>query len=86
VPQGSAGKWRGFTGTILVVEDEDTLRLAVSKMLRKKGLSIIEAINGQAAVDSFQANEPDIGVVLLDITLPGISVPEVYYEPAVDDV
>ena len=68
------------TGTVLVVEDEDTLRLAVSKMLRKKGLSVIEAIDGSAAVDLFRANEPDIAVVLLDMTLPGMSGPEVFAE------
>ena len=32
--------------TILVVEDEEMLREAVSKMLRKKGLSVIEASDG----------------------------------------
>jgi CheY-like chemotaxis protein len=68
------------TGTVLLVEDEDTLRLAVSKMLRKKGLSVIEAVDGSAAVNLFRANEPDIAVVLLDITLPGMSGLEVFAE------
>jgi CheY-like chemotaxis protein len=80
VAQASAGEVARVTGTILVVEDEDTLRLAVSKMLRKKGLSVIEAVDGKAAVDLFQANEPDIALVLLDVTLPRMSGLEVFAE------
>jgi CheY-like chemotaxis protein len=76
----SAGEVAKVTETVLVVEDEDTLRLAVSKMLRKKGLIVIEADNGSAAVDLFRANEPDIAMVLLDVTLPGMSGPEVFAE------
>jgi PAS domain S-box-containing protein len=78
--QASTSEAASVTGTILVVEDEDTLRLAVSKMLRKKGLSVIEAVDGSAAVNLFRANEPNIAVVLLDITLPGMSGPEVFAE------
>jgi two-component system, cell cycle sensor histidine kinase and response regulator CckA len=68
------------TGTVLVVDDEDTLRLAVSKMLRKEGFSVIEAIDGSAAVDLFGANEREIGVVLLDLTMPGMTGREVLEE------
>jgi len=68
------------TGTILVVEDEDTLLHAVSKMLRMKGFSVIEAIDGDAALDLFRANQRDITVVLLDMTLPGVSGPRVFEE------
>jgi PAS domain S-box-containing protein len=78
--QASAGEGARVTGTILVVEDEGTLRLAISKMLRKKGLSVIEAVDGSAALDFFRANESNIAVVLLDITLPGMGGPEVLAE------
>ena len=78
--QASASEVARVTGTVLVVEDEHTLRLAVSKMLRKKGLSVIEAIDGIAAVELFRANEPDIALVLLDVTLPRMSGPEVFAE------
>ena len=80
VAEASASEAARVTGTVLVVEDEDTLRLAVSKMLRKKGLSVIEAIDGTAAVDLFRANEPHIALVLLDVTLPRMSGPEVFEE------
>ena len=80
VALASATQVARVTGIVLVVEDEDTLRVAVSKMLRKKGLSVIEAIDGRAAVDLFRANEQQITVVLLDVTLPGMSGPEVFAE------
>jgi CheY-like chemotaxis protein len=58
-------------GTVLVIEDENLLRLAVSKMLRKKGWTVIEAGDGDAGVDLFSTNRTPIDVVLLDMTLPG---------------
>jgi DNA-binding response OmpR family regulator len=68
------------TGTVLVVEDEDTLLHAVSKMLRMKGFSVIEAIDGDTAIDLFRAHERDIAVVVLDMTLPGTSCTQVFGE------
>jgi hypothetical protein len=79
-PQASAGEGASVSGTVLVVEDEDTLRVAVSKMIRRAGLSVIEAADGSDAVNSFRANEPDIAAVLLDMTLPGMKSPDVFVE------
>jgi two-component system, cell cycle sensor histidine kinase and response regulator CckA len=59
--------------TVLIIEDEDALRSATAKILRKAGFSIIEAGEGAAALNLFRANEPEIDVVLLDMTLPGMS-------------
>jgi hypothetical protein len=66
-------KLRPQEATILVVEDEDVLRLAASKMLRRIGLSVIEASDGSAALDLIRAHKERINAVLLDITLPGAS-------------
>jgi PAS domain S-box-containing protein len=70
----------GFAGTILVVEDEEALRSALCKMLRRNGCTVIEAADGQAGVDQFRASTPKIDVVLLDLTLPGMSGGEVLGE------
>ncbi|MBV8865561.1 MAG: response regulator [Acidobacteriaceae bacterium] len=64
-------------GTVLLVEDENTLRLAVSKSLQKHGFVVMNAEDGRAALDLFRAHAGSIDLVLLDLTLPDISGPEV---------
>jgi CheY-like chemotaxis protein len=67
---------------VLVVEDEDPLRLAVVKMLRKRGFEVLEAANGSAAINILRANNHKIDVILLDMTIPGASSSEVVAEAA----
>ena len=67
-------------GTVLVVEDEDGLRLAVSRMLRRRGFSVIEASDGYGGVDLFRDHAKEIDAVLLDLTLPGKNGREVLDE------
>jgi len=76
----SGGEVGSVHGTVLVVEDEDALRLVVSKMLSKRGYSVVEASDGRAAVDLFRANEREIDVVLLDLTMPRMNGREVLEE------
>jgi two-component system, cell cycle sensor histidine kinase and response regulator CckA len=73
----TAGELSVVSGTVLFVEDEETLRLATSRALRKGGFSVLLACDGCGAVEIFRAHAEDIGVVLLDLTLPGISGREV---------
>jgi PAS domain S-box-containing protein len=68
--------------TVLVVEDEDTLRQAVVKMLRNTGLEVLEAHDGPAAIDLLRAHGRKIDVILLDMTIPGASSNEVVAEAA----
>ena len=53
---------------ILVVDDAEFLRLRISKMLVGDGYEVIEAENGQRAIEQYQANRPDL--VLMDVTMP----------------
>jgi two-component system, cell cycle sensor histidine kinase and response regulator CckA len=76
----SAGQGGIAVGTILIVEDEEELRIAVSKMLRKLKFSVIEASDGRTGVDLFRASQKEIDVVLLDLTLPGMTGGEVLQE------
>ena len=75
-----AGEVGNLAGTVLFIEDEDALCLAVSKMLRRKGLKVIEAADGKTGIDFFRASATQIDVVLLDLTLPGMSGGEVLRE------
>ncbi len=66
------------SGTVLVVEDEELLRTAVTKALRRSGFVVIEANNGSAAIKGLEANKGEVTVALLDATLPGMSVRDIY--------
>lgn len=57
---------------VLVVEDEHELRELIARWLETKGYAVVEAADGQDAVDLLEAGlEPD--VVLLDLSLPRMS-------------
>jgi CheY-like chemotaxis protein len=66
--------------TVLLVEDEDTLRFSVSKMLGKKGFAVVEAGDGSAAIDRLRGHQDNIDIILLDMTIPGASSREVITE------
>ena len=68
--------------TVLIVEDEDALRQAVAKMLRKSGFEVLEAANGNVAITLLRANGAGIDIILLDMTMPGPSSHEVVAEAA----
>jgi two-component system cell cycle sensor histidine kinase/response regulator CckA len=76
-PEPPARDTESSSGAILIVEDEHSLRNAVSKMLRLKGFTVFEAADGEAGASVFRTKAPDIDVVLLDLTLPGLSGAEV---------
>ncbi len=69
-----------MTATVLLVEDEEPLRIAVSKMLRLRGFKVIESGDGAAALDLFRQSLPAVDVVVLDLNLPGMSGREVLAE------
>ena len=67
-------------GTVLLVEDEDMLRHALSKSLRKHGFSVIEAGDGSATLDLIRRHGRSLEVILLDLTIPGAPSSEVVAE------
>ena len=71
------GESEKVMATILIIDDEDMLRLPIASMLRRKGYSILEARDGATGVDLFQAHAAEIDIVLLDLTLPGMSGREI---------
>jgi CheY-like chemotaxis protein len=52
----------------LIVEDENTNRLILKSLLKKRGYEVIEAVNGAEAVDRFTHHEPDI--IFMDVLMP----------------
>jgi DNA-binding response OmpR family regulator len=59
--------------TILVVEDEEALLSAVTRLLQRRGFSVLQANNGSAALQLLRTFESQIDAMLLDFTLPGAS-------------
>ncbi|MFV0528566.1 MAG: response regulator transcription factor [Lachnospiraceae bacterium] len=57
------------TVKILVVDDESRMRKLVKDFLRKKSFSVLEAENGEEAVDVF-LSEKDISLIILDVMMP----------------
>ncbi len=63
--------------TVLIVEDEHQLRLAIAKMLRKSGFGVAEAASGSDAIDVLRTRGREFALILLDLTIPGSSSQEV---------
>ena len=69
---------QGITGRVLLVEDHNELRLAITRELQKAGFSVIGAADGPSAMEAFRDRANDITVAVLDVSLPGLSGPEVF--------
>jgi DNA-binding response OmpR family regulator len=61
--------------TVLVVDDEQSLREALAWSLEQDGYRVITAADGREALEKFRAEQPDL--VLLDLMLPELSGMEV---------
>ena len=61
--------------TILVVDDEPTLRETLVDALEADGFRVVSAADGREALTRFRAERPDL--VLLDLMLPELSGIEV---------
>jgi two-component system, cell cycle sensor histidine kinase and response regulator CckA len=55
---------------VLIVEDEDNLRDLLRMVLQDSGVNVIEAVDGEQAVEIFIAHQDEIAVVLTDLGLP----------------
>lgn len=58
-------------GTILLVEDEDPVRVFAARALRNKGYTVTEARTGEQALDLL-ADNPAIDLLITDMVMPGI--------------
>jgi two-component system cell cycle sensor histidine kinase/response regulator CckA len=72
---GPAGKGNGqsaesWSGTLLLVDDEESLRTVGSQMLARLGFSVLTASDGGEALEIYRRKSRDIDVVVLDLTMP----------------
>jgi signal transduction histidine kinase/ActR/RegA family two-component response regulator len=73
----SATPWRG-EGTVLVVDDEPMVRDVASAILRRLGLIVVTAADGEEAVGHYMENPDRFAAVLLDLTMPRLSGAETF--------
>ncbi len=59
-------------GVILLVEDEDAVRLFGARALRNKGYTVLEADNGESALDVLNATRQPIDLIVSDVVMPGM--------------
>jgi two-component system cell cycle sensor histidine kinase/response regulator CckA len=64
--------------TLLLVDDEDVVRDMVGEVLALEGVSVLSAPDGARGVEIFRAHRQAIDVVLLDLSMPGLSGEETY--------
>jgi len=75
---GEAGIQAGYgRETILVVEDEVAVRRTTSRGLRSRGYTVLEAADGETAVELAENHPGIIELVVMDVILPGRSGPQV---------
>ncbi|MEI6215372.1 MAG: cache domain-containing protein [Desulfuromonadales bacterium] len=68
IGESHSDDWQGF-GTVLLVDDEETVRSIGSEMLKELGFTVVTADDGREGVEAFKRN-PDISFVILDLTMP----------------
>lgn len=56
--------------SILVVDDEERMRKLIKDFLTNKGYHILEAEDGEKALEIYQENKSKIMLILLDVMMP----------------
>lgn len=62
---------KGGSETLLLVEDEDSLRHSVAAFLRHLGYTVLTSANGQEALQVWSQSGPLIDLLLTDMVMPG---------------
>ncbi len=68
----------GGTEAILLVEDDQTMRLAAQQLLSKVGYRVLTAVDGQQGLDAFRAHRADLQLVITDVVMPKLSGFDMY--------
>jgi CheY-like chemotaxis protein len=58
------------TETVLLVDDEEFLRELGTRILRKNGYTVLQAVNGKEALGLFRKEHSQISLVILDLIMP----------------
>jgi signal transduction histidine kinase/CheY-like chemotaxis protein len=67
-------------GIVLVIDDETAVRDAVSDILALEGIQTITAVDGAEGIAHYQEHQKEIQLIILDLSMPGLSGEETYAE------
>ena len=59
--------------TILLVEDEETVRKVIERLLRKLGYEVESASDAEEAIEIFTERNEEFDLVLTDVVMPGLT-------------
>jgi PAS domain S-box-containing protein len=63
---------------ILIVDDEEPLRNLVRDVLSRRSYRVLVAADGREALEAYRTRGPEIALVILDMTMPGMSGQELF--------
>ncbi len=72
-------QWQG-SGTVLLAEDEDSIRDIAKNFLELFGFTVLEAVNGQEALEMYRKNAAEITLVFTDMGMPVMDGYELFAE------
>jgi two-component system cell cycle sensor histidine kinase/response regulator CckA len=76
-PAEAEANWKGG-GTVLVADDEETIRTLGKLMLERLGFNVLLAADGREAVEIFEQHADEISLVVLDLTMPRMNGEEAF--------
>ena len=78
-PTSPNALWRG-SGTVLVIDDEVSVRAFAQDMLKKLGFTVLTAADGREGLELFREHQQQIRLVLMDMTMPHLDGVEAFRE------
>jgi FixJ family two-component response regulator len=79
-PDVRADDAAGPDGMVLLVDDDEMILKTGRRLLESLGYKVFAARDGQAAIGVFRKYGSEIGIVLLDLMMPGMTGDEVFGE------
>jgi two-component system cell cycle sensor histidine kinase/response regulator CckA len=77
--QTNGQEWRG-SGTILLADDEETIRTLGHQMLERMGFTVLTAANGREVLELFRSHAGEIACIILDLAMPHMDGEEAFRE------
>lgn len=68
------------TGLILLVDDEDIIRLTCKHLLEDMGYTVLTARDGKEGISIFKKSHTEISLVIMDMIMPEMNGSEAYFE------